>query len=156
MNAKAIVKVSFLGLLCIAQGIANAADEQIAAPVYALFDAMREHDGEKLVQQFAETALLHRAQKDGSIKISDLQKFADFVSKSDKYLDEHLLSVTVMKQDNLASVWTPYVFYLDHTLSHCGVNSFQLVEQEQEWKIQYLIDNTHMGDCEEFVKKYRK
>lgn len=128
-----------------------ATQDAVTQPVYALFDAMREHDGEGLLQQFTSEALLHRAKVDGSIQVSDLHKFAEFVGNSTKYLDEHLLSVTVHQQDNLASVWTPYVFYLDKQLSHCGVNSFQLVLQENRWKIQYLIDNTYQGDCEAFI-----
>lgn len=136
--------------------MADSDNSAIEAPIYAMFDAMREHDGKKLLNQFTDAPLLHRAKVDGSINIGDLNKFADFVTSSDKYLDEHLLSVTTLKQDNLASVWTPYVFYLDKKLSHCGVNSFQLVLQEKEWKIQYLIDNTHQGDCEEFIKKHKK
>lgn len=125
-----------------------------AQPIHNMFDAMREHDGKKLLAQFAPSALLQRAGKGSEIKTNDLAKFADFVSKTDKYLDEKLLSVNISISDNLASVWTPYAFYLDGKISHCGVNSFQLVKFEQTWKIVYLIDNTHGGDCKTFIKKF--
>ena len=127
-----------------------------AQPIHNMFDAMREHDGKKLLAQFAPNALLQRAGKGGEVKTNDLAKFADFVSKTDKYLDEKLLSVNISISDNLASVWTPYAFYLDGKISHCGVNSFQLVKLEQTWKIVYLIDNTHGGDCDKFIKKHAK
>ena len=125
-----------------------------AKPIHNMFDAMREHDGKKLLAQFAPNAMLQRAGKGSKVKTNDLAKFADFVSKTDKYLDEKLLSVNISISDNLASVWTPYAFYLDGKISHCGVNSFQLVKLEQTWKIVYLIDNTHSGDCKTFIKTY--
>jgi len=123
-------------------------------PVKALFDAMRAHDGEQLAAQFTDSALLQRAEPGGNIKSNDISQFAGFVSQTDKYLDEKLLAVTVQQSDNLAAVWTPYVFYLDGKLSHCGVNSFQLVRTGPNWKIQYLIDNMHSGDCALFIEQY--
>ncbi|MCC8358819.1 nuclear transport factor 2 family protein [Salinimicrobium sediminilitoris] len=56
----------------------------------------------------------------------------------------------VIKIDgNMANVWTPYSFYMDETFSHCGVNSFQLLKVEEEWKIIYLIDTRRKEGCEE-------
>ncbi|MBR9791976.1 MAG: hypothetical protein GYB58_09550 [Gammaproteobacteria bacterium] len=116
---------------------------------------MRAHDGERLAAQFTNSALLQRAEPGGNIKSNDLSQFAGFVSQTDKHLDEKLLAVTVQQSDNLAAVWTPYVFYLDGKLSHCGVNSFQLVKTGPDWKIHNLIDNVHGDDCEQFIKQYR-
>lgn len=123
-------------------------------PVTALFNAMRAHDGEQLAAQFTNGALLQRAEPGGNIKSNDISQFAGFVSHTEKYLDEKLLAIIVQQSDNLAAVWTPYVFYLDGELSHCGVNSFQLVKVGPSWKIQYLIDNMHSGDCASFIKQY--
>lgn len=140
----------------------------VAAPVYAqaedspitpiqnLFDAMREHNGDKILAQFTATASLQRAQPDGSIKTTELDKFAKGISSATAYLDEHLLAFDVNQSGNLASVWTPYVFYYDEQLSHCGINSFQLVDTQNGWKIQYLIDNTHQGSCDAFIAANRQ
>ena len=123
-------------------------------PVKALFDAMRSHNGGQLTAQFARGALLQRAEANGEIKQNNIARFAEFVSQTDKYLDEKLLAISVHQSGNLAAVWTPYAFYLDGQLSHCGVNSFQLVKIEESWKIQYLIDNSHGGDCELFIRQH--
>ncbi len=124
---------------------------EVLTPINNLFDAMREHDGKKLLAQFSHNATLDRAMKN-STKTSDLKKFAQFVTKSSKHLDEKLLQTKLFRSGNLASVWTPFAFYLDGKLSHCGVNSFQLVKLNDEWKIHYLIDNSYKGDCTEFIK----
>ncbi|GLX80035.1 hypothetical protein tinsulaeT_33750 [Thalassotalea insulae] len=142
-------------MLCTLPSVANQHQAAIA-PITNLFDAMRAHNGAKLIAQFSENAKLERITKENNIHPSDLTKFADFVSQSNKYLDEQLLDIQVLQSGNLASAWTPFAFYLDGKLSHCGVNSFQLIKQDKQWKIQYLIDNVYQGDCEQFIKQYQK
>lgn len=126
----------------------------VITPIQNMFDAMRAHDGDKLLKQFTDKAILERATKDNQIKQSDLTKFAKIISESTKYLDEQLFNITVEHSGNLASVWTPFAFYLDGKLSHCGVNSFQLIKQHEQWKIRYLIDNAYQGDCKLFIEKH--
>ena len=128
----------------------------ILLPINNMFDAMREHNGEKLLAQFVEGALLERANKEDKIEHSDLNKFAETVSTSKRTLDEKIFNITVMQSSNLASVWTPFAFYLDGKLSHCGVNSFQLIKTQGIWKIRYLIDNGYSGDCEAFIAEHKK
>lgn len=129
---------------------------EVMQPIDNMFDAMREHDGEKLLAQFVEGAMLERATKTNEIQNSDLAKFAEFVTKTDKHLDEKLFNVKVHQSGNVASAWTPFAFYLDGKLSHCGINSFQLVKQKEQWKIRYLIDNAHQGDCEVFIAEHKR
>jgi hypothetical protein len=126
----------------------------ITDPIYALFDGMREHEQDKILAQFTQQALLQRISTEGKIVNTDLRQFAQSVSKNTAKLDEHLLAVTVHQTAELASVWTPFAFYLNDQLSHCGSNSFQMVKIKNEWKINYLIDVTYKGDCAEFVAKH--
>jgi hypothetical protein len=130
-------------------------DNAVTAPIYQLFDAMREHDQNKILAQFTQEALLQRITSKGEIINTDVKKFALSISKNTAKLDEHLLAVDIKQQNELASVWTPFAFYLNDKLSHCGSNSFQLVQLNGEWKIHYLIDVTYVGDCEAFVKKHK-
>ena len=129
---------------------------EITKPIDALFDAMRAKDAQKLTAQFTSDAILHRAQPDGKVTTADISKFAENVGNSTRYLDERLLAYKVHQSGNLASVWTPFVFYLDKKISHCGVNSFQLIKKDSGWKIHYLIDNAYQGDCQEFIEQYKK
>jgi hypothetical protein len=84
-----------------------------------------------------------RVKKDGSTTV-DNQPFADFVRMlgtptTDKYL-EKIEYEKVLVEQQLASAWTPYSFYINDQFSHCGTNSFQLVKTTVGWKIQYIID----------------
>lgn len=65
---------------------------------------------------------------------------------SDKYI-EKLLSYTIKIDGNLASVWTPYEFYLNGNFSHCGANSFQLFNNNGKWEIIYLVDMRRRNNC---------
>ena len=42
---------------------------------------------------------------------------------------------TVLIQGNIAVVWTPYDFHVDGVVSHCGIDSFQLIKQDGQWLI---------------------
>jgi hypothetical protein len=137
--------------------LANPDDQNTAnimQPIKNLFDGMREHDSSKILQQFTESALLQRTDKIGNVTSTDIQQFARNISQSLAFLDEQLLDQVVLQQGSLASVWTPFAFYIDGKLSHCGSNSFQLVKQNTQWKIHYLIDVSHSGDCQVFMKAY--
>lgn len=60
---------------------------------------------------------------------------------------EKLLSWDIKVDGNLASVWTPYEFYLNGKFSHCGANSFQLFNNNGKWEIIYLIDMRRRSNC---------
>lgn len=137
--------------------LTNLANEQtqVLSPINNMFDAMREHDSKKFLKQFTEEAILERATKNNEVKQSDLMKFAEFIEGSKKHLDEKLFNIKIQESGNLAAAWAPFAFYIDGKLSHCGVNSFQLIKQNELWKIRYLMDNAYQGDCLEFIKRHK-
>lgn len=61
--------------------------------------------------------------------------------------DERITFERIMVDGALASVWTPYRFYLNEKFSHCGVNSFQLMKSPAGWKIIYLVDTRRKEGC---------
>jgi hypothetical protein len=83
------------------------------------------------------------ANQEGKLQVytEDFDEFVRFVGTptKDKYREE-IEFEAIHAEKSLASVWTPYTFYLNGKLSHCGTNSFQLVKTDEGWKIQYIID----------------
>ena len=55
---------------------------------------------------------------------------------------------SIVMKSVFIDAWTPYSFFLNDTFSHCGVNNFQLLKKEGEWKIIYLIDTRRKEGCE--------
>ena len=47
----------------------------------------------------------------------------------------------------MANAWAPYEFYINSEFSHCGINSFQLIKIEGNWKIIYIIDTRRKDNC---------
>jgi len=131
---------------------AQAHEEAVKQPILALFDGMRKSDTTLLRSAFAPTAILQTIgkNKEGKVVIrtDDVNKFVEMVGKPhEQVLDERITFETIKIDGDLAVVWTPYQFYFGQTFSHCGVNSFQLVKLDGQWKIQYLIDTRRKEGC---------
>ena len=95
--------------------------------------------------------LLRSTFKNGQaiVQENDLQRFIRAVAtrKDSPKWEERLGQPIVQQHLNLATVWVPFRFYLDNTLSHCGYNAFSLSWDGQSWQILSLID-TGTKDCE--------
>ena len=82
------------------------------------------------------------------VQENDIKRFMRAVaSRKDTPVWEERLGKPIVQQHlNLATVWVPFRFYLDDTLSHCGYNAFTLSWDGQRWTILSLID-TGTKDC---------
>src|SRR5258705_11884713 len=132
---------------------AQSAEDSVKAVVNQLFAAMKNIDAAKLKETFADGAVLQTISRkqDGSFFVQDekINDFAENISKAKKdSLDEQIVFETIKIDGPLASVWAPYKFYYAGKLSHCGVDSFQLVRINGRWKIQFLIDTRRRQNCE--------
>jgi len=133
------------GSFCLAQ---TSEKDEVQKVVNSLFTAMKNSDTILLKNAFTENAILQSVKKDGTLINDDVSGFAKIVGNNKKgNLDERIIFSSVLVDGNLASVWTPYEFYFSGKFSHCGVNSFQLVKQNGEWKIHYLIDTRRKEKC---------
>lgn len=136
----------FLGTFCFAQ---NNQNSEIEKPIRNLFLGMKNADSELLKSALSETAILQTITKDG-VKNEEIKDFISSISKASKDdLDERITIEAIHTDGNLASVFTPYQFYYKGKFSHCGANSFQLVKQNNEWKIQYIIDTRRKENCKD-------
>ncbi len=117
-----------------------------------MFDGMRKTDSVLIRSAFAPKAILQTIAKtkEGKISVRSevLDSFIIAVTRPHKEVyDERIIFDLVKVDAELAIAWTPYQFFIDEKFSHCGVNSFQLVKIEGQWKIQYLIDTRRRQDC---------
>ncbi len=61
--------------------------------------------------------------------------------------EEKLTSWSIQMDRTMANAWVGYEFWLNGQFSHCGINSFQLIDFDGEWKIIYLIDTRGRAGC---------
>jgi hypothetical protein len=134
---------------------AFAQDDEIAVKqvVNKLFEGMRKSDTAMIQSTFSSDPVLQtiRKNKDGKvwIEVEPLDSFLVSVSRPHTEIYDERITFGVVKIDGeLAMVWAPYKFYVGEKFSHCGVDSFQLVKINGEWKIQYLIDTRRRQGCE--------
>lgn len=117
-----------------------------------LFEGMKTGDGKLVADAFADNArLLTTGMKDGKpvTREQALEKFVEAVNNKpqDQVWDEKILGYDVKIDGNMASVWTPYEFYLGEKFLHCGVNTFQLAKTEKGWKIVQIMDTRRKEGC---------
>ncbi|SHG60959.1 Putative lumazine-binding [Chryseobacterium oranimense] len=144
MNKLVALTLAF-GTFCFGQQ-----NQDIEKPIRNLFSGMKNADPALMKSAFAEGAILQTITKDGTVKNENVQEFMDSVSKFSKDdLDERIIVEAVHTDGGLASVFTPYSFFFKGKFSHCGANSFQLVKQQNDWKIQYIIDTRRKENCKE-------
>lgn len=134
-------------------GNAQAAADSIKATINAMFEGMKNADTTTLRSVFADDAILQTIvqSKEGKtvVRSSDVSSFVTSIGKLAKGSADERITFDAIKVDAaLAIAWTPYKFYFNGQLFHCGVNSFQLVRLDGKWKIQYIIDTRRRENCE--------
>jgi Putative lumazine-binding len=120
-------------------------EKAIKAVINQFFEGLEKGDTTLLRSTCTSQPVLqtYMADRDGKWQIftEDFNEFVAFVGTptKDQY-NEEIEFEAVLSESSLASVWTPYKFYFNGKVSHCGTNSFQLVKIDGSWKIQYILD----------------
>ena len=132
--------------------IRKTAEDSVKKVINKMFAGMKNADAALLKSCFADSMILQTISKDkeGKLVVQN-ENPADFINFISKELpgnaDERIIFETVKTDGPLAIAWTSYTFFYKGKFSHCGVNSFQLVRFNNEWKIQYIIDTRRKDGC---------
>jgi ketosteroid isomerase-like protein len=128
------------------------AEDSVKAVITQFFKAMKTGDTTSIRATFAESVIFQSIArtKEGEtvVKTESVDAFINTVAKENGNLDERITFGQVLVDGSLASVWTPYNFFYKGQFAHCGVNSFQLVKMNGNWRIQYLIDTRRKKGCD--------
>jgi Putative lumazine-binding len=128
-------------------------ETQIKQCIQQLFDGMRTVDSTKLRSVFSTQAILRTivTTKEGKtvVREENLNEFVKSVGTPHEGVYDEQVEFSSIKIDgSMAFVWAPYKFYLGKTFSHCGVDGFQMIKQDNKWLILYLIDTRRKTGCE--------
>ena len=132
---------------------AQTEEDDVKKTIGNLFEGMKTSDTVLMRSAFSPSAIMQTIVKNKEGKVSvrtdAVDGFITSIGKPHKEIYDERIVFDVVKIDgDLAIVWTPYQFYLDDKFLHCGVNSFQLVKLNGEWKIQYIIDTRRKENCQ--------
>ncbi len=130
----------------------NAAEKEVIAVIDRFFEGMKKNDTTLIRTTLDPSVRLQTTgfnkEKKSMLKTESMNDFfASVAQKREFVLDERLLSYEVRIDDNMATAWTPYEFYLGEKFSHCGVNSFQFFKSAEGWKIIQITDTRRKEPC---------
>lgn len=137
----------------------KAEKENVMKPIRQLFEGMRKSDTVAIRQCFHTSARMQTIALDKEKKPILVEESLDRFLKAiatphPEIYDERIRKYEILIDDNLASVWTEYEFYIGERFSHCGVNAFQLAKNsENEWKIIQVTDTRRKEPCKGQKKK---
>ena len=109
----------------------------IEASWEALFDAMEKCDADGVRAVTMPEGRLFRLTVGGDQppRSITLAEFAAQFATCPRMLLERMWTPQVRVHKGLASVWAPYDFWIDRAFSHCGIDSFELVNTAGRWKL---------------------
>jgi hypothetical protein len=129
--------------------------EIVKAKIIEFFDAFHKQDTTALKSMVTDKVTLQSisTNKEGKtvLKEDDFNQFVKNIASipKDRKFEEKLLDFSIQVDGNMANAWTPYEFWYQEKFSHCGVNSFQLIKIDGEWKIIYLVDTRRRKGCQD-------
>ncbi|GLU44551.1 nuclear transport factor 2 family protein [Allomuricauda sp. NBRC 101325] len=127
--------------------------EAVKKVIEAFFDGFHKQDSLLIKATVADHVVLQTTGRDteGKTRFRN-EEFSGFlksivgIPKTTKF-EERLTSFSIQVDRTMANAWVGYEFWLNDEFSHCGINSFQLVNFDGEWKIIYLIDTRGKAGC---------
>jgi hypothetical protein len=120
------------------------------AAVEQIFEGMRTADAEMVREVFASDARFAVLDmRDGPARIGaqSVDGWLTAVGSSEGRWNEQVYDLDVRVDGNMASVWAPYTFYLDGQISHCGINSIEMLRDADGWKVTQLSDTRRREGC---------
>jgi hypothetical protein len=137
---KLLILLSLLLVQC-----AFAQDAAIRKTVDTFFEGLHTADTLKMQSVCSDKLVLHTVYEKGGSNVLVAETTEGFYKSiaeipAGLQIEERLLSFKVTSDGVMANAWTPYEFYINGKLSHSGVNSFSLYNDNGQWKIVYIID----------------
>lgn len=127
--------------------------KEVQKIVETFFEGFHKQDSTLIKKVVHENVLMQSIGKNqiGEIVLSK-QDFSGFLTSicsipETTSFEERIDSYEIKMDGKMANVWTPYSFYINGNLSHCGTNSFQLFKRNEVWKIFYIVDTRDRSGC---------
>jgi len=135
-----------LSLLPAALAASTPEEQEVLAPVQAMFDGMTKRDAAAIQAPLLPGGMLVLMRKGEPVQIT----FANFAARVARpgttHIEERIHDPLVRIDNDLAIVWAPFEFLVDGKVDHCGTDSFTLIRKDGKWLIAGIAD-TGRTDC---------
>ena len=121
-------------------------EEGVRSAINQFFEGMKNSDTVLIRTVIFTGARLETVLRDKKgntvVRTENFDEFLKMIAKPHtEVYDERISFSSILVDDNLATAWTPYQFYIGDKFSHQGVNAFQLVKNSDgKWMILSIID----------------
>lgn len=116
----------------------NDTEAAILSVIHDLFQGMEARDSTRIGFTLHPEALFVSVDLTQGVARTKRTERRDFISAVGQpglpYI-ERIHDAVVQYSGEFAEVWAPYEFYVGDSLSHCGHDAFQLVREDQTWRI---------------------
>lgn len=160
------LKSFFVVLICVClpavmlaqNDIQDKEKESVKLLIHKLFDGMREGDSAKVASVFHLKVNMYTTytDKEGEkiVREGALGSFLKAIgTPHDQVWDEKIWNTKIHIDGGIAQVWTDYSFHVGTEFSHCGVDAFNLIrDNEKGWLIVSLMDTRRKDECETLIK----
>jgi hypothetical protein len=130
---------------------AGASDRHaVLAVVQQLFDALRARDPEAVMAVVVpEGTITAHVSRDGvsRVRAQRWQEWANGLRGGTEALEERMHGPRVRIRGNMASVWTPYTFYRNGAVSHCGIDLFDMARVDGRWRVLNITFTVETEGC---------
>jgi hypothetical protein len=130
-----------------------ASEDDINRTIELFFEGFHQRDTAKMRSVMWDQVRMQRigmdAQEKPFLKDETVSDFLTSIASLPDTLqiEERLHFYTIQTDGAMANAWTPYTFYVNGEIHHCGVNSFQLFYEGEVWKIIYIVDTRQAEPC---------
>lgn len=146
-----VISTALATLTALGPGALAAQDEAGAlAAVEQVFEGMRRADPDMVRAVFAPDArfaMVDARRSPPAVGVQSVTGWLDAIGGSDGSWDERVYDVQVLVDGDMASAWAPYTFYLNGAISHCGINSIELLHDGRGWKVTQISDTRRTEEC---------
>ncbi len=126
---------------------------QVMDVIKVFFDGLATQDSTMMLSASDPGArlVLTSSKADGTplMRSISIDEFVNIiVAQEDSNMVETYWDPEIRIEDNLASVWLNYNFYVGESIDHCGEDNFQLFRSIEGWKIAAIADTQRRVGCE--------
>lgn len=141
--------IILIALAAPAAGAQSSAErDAVLQAVQVFLDTMTARDVEgarKILVPQGRFHVMDLAKPDSEPRSFSNEEYFAQLQASKQTMRERIWSPEVRVHGPIATVWTPYDFWIDGKLSHCGIDAFDLIKTAEGWMIAggaYTIERT--------------
>jgi hypothetical protein len=109
--------------------------DAVLKALQVFFETMTARDVEGARAILVPQGRFHVMDQKGEPRSLSNEEYLAQLKASQQTMTERIWNPEVRIHGPIANVWTPYDFWIDGKLSHCGVDGFDLIKTDKGWKI---------------------